>query len=200
MKKQEFLEKLRKGFAGLPQEDLEERLTFYSEMIDDRMEEGLTEEEAVFSVGAADEIVAQAVADIPMPAISKEVSRPHRRLKGWEILLLTLGSPIWLSLGIAAAAVIFSLYAVIWSVIASLWSVFGSFAACCVGAIVAGVIFAASGKLASGVAMLAAGTVCAGLSIFMLFGCRAATAGIVTLTKKSAMWIRNCFVKKEVVK
>ena len=47
MGKQEFLAQLRKGLQGLPQEDIEERLTFYSEMIDDRMEEGLSEEEAV---------------------------------------------------------------------------------------------------------------------------------------------------------
>lgn len=47
MNKQEFLVKLRKGLSGLPKEDIEERLTFYSEMIDDRMEEGLSEEEAV---------------------------------------------------------------------------------------------------------------------------------------------------------
>ena len=43
MNKQEFIALLRKGLSGLPQKELEERLTFYSEMIDDRIEEGLTE-------------------------------------------------------------------------------------------------------------------------------------------------------------
>ena len=47
MTKQEFLNQLRMGISGLPQEDISERLTFYREMIDDRMEEGLSEEEAV---------------------------------------------------------------------------------------------------------------------------------------------------------
>ena len=46
MSKQEFLEQLRRGRSGLPREDIEERLTFYSEMLEDRMEEGLSEEEA----------------------------------------------------------------------------------------------------------------------------------------------------------
>lgn len=41
MSKQEFLAELRKALSGLPQGDIEDRLTFYSEMIDDRMEEGL---------------------------------------------------------------------------------------------------------------------------------------------------------------
>ena len=47
MRKQEFLTELRKGLSGLPQDDIEERLSFYSEMIDDQIEEGLAEEEAV---------------------------------------------------------------------------------------------------------------------------------------------------------
>ena len=39
MNKQEFLMRLREGLSGLPQNEIEERLTFYSEMIDDRIEE-----------------------------------------------------------------------------------------------------------------------------------------------------------------
>ena len=38
-----FLDELRKGLSGLPEEDIQERLSFYSEMIDDGMEEGLSE-------------------------------------------------------------------------------------------------------------------------------------------------------------
>ena len=34
MNKQEFLMKLRKALSGLPKDDIDERLTFYSEMID----------------------------------------------------------------------------------------------------------------------------------------------------------------------
>ena len=52
MNKSEFLGALRKGLHGLPQDDIEERLAFYGEMIDDRTEEGLSEEEAVSAVGA----------------------------------------------------------------------------------------------------------------------------------------------------
>ena len=38
MTKQEFLARLREGLRGLPEADIEERLTFYGEMLDDRME------------------------------------------------------------------------------------------------------------------------------------------------------------------
>lgn len=198
MSKQEFLAQLRKGLSGLPQDDIEERLTFYSEMIEDQMEDGVSEEEAVSAIGSVDDIVAQVVAETPLVKIAKERIKSKRRLSAGEIVLLALGSPIWLSLGFAAFAVILSLYISLWAVIISLWSVFVSLAACSVGGVLACVIFAVGGNGASGVAMLAAGIVCAGLAIFMFYGCKAATKGTLILTKKIAIWTKNCFIKKEV--
>lgn len=197
MNKQEFLDGLRKGLSGLPQADIEERLTFYGEMLDDRIEEGLSEEEAVAAAGSVNEIVRQTVADIPLAKIAKERIKPKRRLKVWEIVLLALGSPIWLSLGVAAAAVIFALYVTVWSVIASFWSVFASLAVCAAAGVPMCVVFAAGDSGAAGIAVLSAGIVCAGLSVFMFFGCLQATKGILFLTKKFAIWLKNCFIKKE---
>lgn len=197
MSKQEFLGLLRKGLSGLPQDDIEERLTFYSEMIEDRMEEGLSEEDAVAAAGSVDEIVAQVIADTPLAKIAKERIKPKRRLKGWETVLLILGSPIWFSLAVAAFAVLFSLYVSLWAVIISLWAVFVSLAACSVGGVLACVIFAAGGSGASGVAMLAAGLACAGLTVFLFYGCRAAAKGALRLTKNVAIRIKNCFIRKE---
>ena len=96
MNKSEFLGTLRKGLHGLPQNDIEERLAFYGEMIDDRIEEGLSEDEAVSAVGDVNEIAAQTVAETPFAKIAKERIRPKRRLKAWEIVLIALGSPIFL--------------------------------------------------------------------------------------------------------
>ena len=66
MNKNEFLLKLKKGLRGLPQADIDERLTFYSEMIDDRMEEGLTETEAVEAIGSVNDVTAQILAETPL--------------------------------------------------------------------------------------------------------------------------------------
>ena len=197
MSKQEFLVQLRKGLSGLPQDDIEERLTFYSEMIEDRKEDGLSEEEAVSVIGTVDEIVAQVLAEIPLVKIAKERIKSKRRLSAGEIVILALGSPIWLSLGIAAIAVIFLLYISLWAAIISLWAVFASFAACSIGGVLACVIFAVGGNGASGLAMFAAGIACAGLSIFMFYGCKAATDGILILAKKMAIWTKKCFRGKE---
>ncbi len=197
MSKQEFLAELRKGLSGLPQDDIEERLTFYSEMLDDRIEEGLSEEEAVLAIGDVEEIVGQTVADIPFAKIAKERIKPKRQLKAWEIVLLALGAPIWLSLGVAAAAVILALYISLWAVIVSLWMVFGALAVCAVGSVPVCIIFTAGGNFFSGVAMLAAGIVCAGLSIFLFYGCKEASRGILMLTKKITILIKSCFIRRE---
>ena len=197
MNKQEFLAQLRKGLSGLPKDDIDERLAFYSELIDDRVEDGVSEEIAVSEIGNADEIISQIIADIPLGKLVKEKITPKKKMKAWEIVLLVLGSPIWLSLLIAAFAVIFSLYVVLWSVIISLWAVFACFVACGLAGIAAGIYFAIGGNKLTGIAVLGAGIACAGLSVFMFFVCKAATKGILKLTKKLAIWIKNCFIKKE---
>ena len=116
----------------------------------------------------------------------------HRR----EIVPLVLGSPLWLSLGLAAIAVIFAFYVVLWSVSVSLWAVFASLAVCAVGGLPAfAVLIARSG--AAALAILAAGMVCAGLPIFLFFGRRAATKGILTLTRRIASWLKHCFLRKK---
>ncbi len=197
MTKLMFLLSLHDRLSEFPQEDVEERLCFYSEMIEDRMEEGLSEEEAVAAVGTVEDIAEQIAADIPLTKLVKEKIRQKKGLRAWEIVLLVLGSPIWLSLLIAAFAVILSLYISLWAVIISLWAVCGSLIGCALGGIVAGIGFTCGEYVLSGIAMIGVGIVCAGLSVFMFYGCRAVTKGSLILTKKFAIWIKNCFIKKE---
>lgn len=197
MRKQEFLDLLKAKLSGLPKEDIEERLVFYGEMIDDRMEEGLTEEEAVSEIGSADEVAEQLIAETPLSKIVKEKIKPKRRLRAWEIVLLVLGSPIWLSLAIAAFAVILSLYAVLWSLIASLWAIFGALVGCALSGIASGTGFAIGVNVLTGIALVGAGIICAGLSVFLFFGCLAATKGSARLTGMIALGIKKCFIGKE---
>ena len=116
---------------------------------------------------------------------------PKRRLGVWEIVLLVLGSPIWLSLLIAAFAVILSLYISLWAVIISFWAVFASFAGCALGAVISGAIFACFGNGLIGVAMVGAGIVLFSLSVLLFFGCKAATKGIILLTKAMLLGIKK---------
>lgn len=196
MTKMKFLLSLHNRLLDLPQAEVEERLRFYSEMIEDRMEDGLSEEEAVAAIGTVDEIAAQIIADISPATLTKEITAPKKKWRAWEIVLLALGSPIWLSLLIAAFAVVLSCYAVLWSVVISLWAVFVSLIGCALACVVFGICFAPSGYGLAGIAMIGAGLVCAGLAIFLFFGCKAATKGTLFLTRKVASGIQNCFVKR----
>ena len=192
MNKKEFLKELRKGLCKLPKHDIEERLSFYGEMIDDRIEEGLSEEEAVLGVGPIDKIISQITGEAPV--LKK---KPKKTISTLEIALLILGSPIWLSLFIAAFAILFAVYVVLWSVVVALWSVAISLAACIFGGIVAAAVFFFGGNTVSAIAVLGAGVCCAGLSIFMFLICNLVTKGIISLTKKIASGIKNLFTKWE---
>lgn len=197
MNKNEFLEELRKGLSGLPQDDIEERLTFYSEMIDDRMEEGLSQEEAVAEIGSVKDIVSQIMSEIPLSRIVKEKVKPKRALRAWEIVLLALGSPIWISLLIAALAIVFSVYVVLWSVIICLWAAGLGIAGGSLGGILSAVIFTIQGNFLQGAAVLGATLVCAGIFILWFFICQQTLKGILLLTKKLALGFKYLFVGKD---
>lgn len=192
MKKSEFLSALERALAVLPREDAQERLNFYSEMIEDRMEEGLSEAEAVGAVGAPAEIAAQILREFPRETVK---TGNKRRLKGWETALLILGSPLWLSLLVAAVAVVLSLYASLWALVISLWAAFVSLIAAGGATAVMGGDFALRGQGIPGAAMLGVGMVALGLGIFLFFGCRAATAWT---WKLPGMLVRNLAKRREV--
>lgn len=196
MTKMQFIISLHNKLSGLPQNEIEERLNFYSEMIEDRIEEGVSEEEAVAQIGTVDEIAEQIIADIPLTKIAKEKIKPKRRIKAWEIVLLILGSPLWLSVLIAIFAVIFSFYVCLWAVIISLWASFVAIIGGAFGGIASGVVLVLNKNGLTGILLIAAGLVCAGISIFFFFGCKAATKGIVFLTKKPILSLKKSFIKK----
>ena len=180
MCKEEFLARLEARLSSLPRADREERLNFYSEMIDDRMEEGLSEAEAVAAVDTAEEFTA----DLSVP-------KQKRGWKVWAVVLLVLGAPLWLSLLIAAAAVAVSVFISVWAVVISLWAVFGALAGSALGVLAGGAMLACCGHGLTGTAMAGLGLVCAGLSIFAFFGCRAVSRGMWMLTKMPFAKIRK---------
>ena len=197
MCKQEFLTRLREGLTGLPAHDVAERLAFYSEMIDDRTEDGLSEEDAVSQIGSVEEIVSQIAAETPLSELVKERIGSRKQRPVWEVVLLVIGSPVWVSLLIAAFAFAFSLYISFWAVIVSLWVADLAFAVGAFAGAAAGVLMLCRGALPQGSLMLGAGLVLAGLSVFLFFGCRAITRGALRLTRKLAVGIKTLFLGKE---
>lgn len=197
MNKEGFLNSLREALSGLPQDDVEERLEFYGEMIDDLTEEGLTEEEAVAKIGPVEDIREQTVGEIPLSKLVREKVRPERSPRAWEIVLLILGFPVWFPLIIAAFAVILSLYIVIWSLVISLWAVEISLWACVLAGIVAAVYMLTVGNASLALAAFGIALAAAGLSILMFFACVAASKGAAALAGKAVKGFKRLIIGKE---
>lgn len=202
MTKRDFLAGLEKKLSELPKEDIKERLGFYSEMIDDRIEEGISEEEAVAEIMSSEKLDIES-SDGLMPESqdalreSGSLQKKKRRLKAWEITLIAVGSPIWLSLGIAAFAVVISVYAVLFSVAISFWALFASLAASSVGGILVGFIISLNSNLLSGAATVGAAIACAGLAIFAFFMCKTVTKMTLIFVKKASLCIIKSFRRRE---
>ena len=104
MTKQLFLNELSAALHGLPREERYRTLSYYDELIDDRMEDGQSEEEAVESLGSPEQIAREILGE-EEPPVSTGTGR-----KVWLIILLVLGFPFWGSLLLAAAIVLLCVY------------------------------------------------------------------------------------------
>ena len=198
MTKQAFIDKLTVELAALPQDviDVEERIGFYSEMIDDRIEAGLSEEAAVAACGNIEDIISQIISEIPLGKLVKEKIKPKRSVAWWEILLIILGSPLWITLLAALFVIVIAVYAVIWSCIASIWAVDVALAGTFLGGAVSSILLLCT-SVPSGIAMLGIALFSAGAALAFFFVCRIATVGTAKLTKKIAIGIKRLFIKKE---
>ena len=195
MTKVEFLDKLGKGLSGLPKEEINNRLDFYSEIIDDKIEDGLSEEQAVEELGSVESIINGILKETPIINLVKQKIKEKRKLKTWEIVLICVGSPIWLSLLISLVAVGISVYVSIWAGIISLWAV--GIALFVSGFCSAVLSLISIMSLDAGVILVMLGifNIAVGLSILLLFCCKIVTKSMISLTKNLLLMVKKAFVK-----
>ena len=125
MNKREYLDRLEDLLACLSKEQRAESLSFYEEMIDDRIEEGMTEEEAVAALDAPG-IAAEAILD-ELPAVPRAVAKTRRKSRVLLWAAVIVGSPIWLSLLVAFLIVAVTVYVCIWMLAVCIWVVAAAF-------------------------------------------------------------------------
>ena len=196
MNKIEFLTVLRERLQGLPEEDINKSIDFYCEMIDDRVEDGMSEEEAVEALGNIEEIISQILSEVSLPKLVKEKVKPKRALKVWEIVLLVLGAPLWIPLLAAVILTVLAVYLSVWSVIISLYVVDLAVVICGIAFVRLAVAFLFGGQFVSGGVALGAGLVCMGLSILLFFAFNLVTKGILWASKKVLLGIKGLFIGK----
>lgn len=196
MNKNEFITQLQNKLSDLSQDDIQKSVDYYSEMIDDRIEDGLTEEEAVEAIGSVEEIAQRILMETPLPKLVKAKVTPKRSMKGWEIALIIIGFPLWLPLIITAASIVFSVFVTIWSVIISLYAVVFSLFASAAACIFAMFVEFTAGNIAHGLLALGASLICAGIAILLFLLFNQIAKLIIKLCKLIVNAIKSCFVKK----
>ena len=194
MTREQFLNQLREKLSGLPSEDIEDRISFYYEMIDDMMDEGKTEEEAVAEIGSVDDVVYEIAQETPLVKIVKERIKPKRRLAAWEIVLLVLGFPLWFPLALTALILLLVAYILFWVFVIVAYAVEASLIVGSVAFIIVAFVNLFNGgsfAIPMGIALL-----CGGGGALFFFACWYITKGTIALHKKIFTSIKAKFIKK----
>lgn len=200
MNKAEFLNELKKQISEYPVEETEKSMEYYAEMIDDRVEDGMTEAEAVASLGTVDSIANQIKCELPITTLVKQRAKEQskgRKMPVWAIVLLICGFPLWGGIVAFILGMIIMFYSLIWAMDVVLWSVVLSFGAGALSGIIGFFVSLFRLSLGSAVFYLGGGMLCGGLGIFIFIGTLLITKGIILGTKRCFLWIKQAIVGKE---
>ena len=194
MNKKEFLTELRSKLQGLPKDDLDNRISFYDEMIEDRKDEGKSEEDAVAEIGSVDDVVKQIAQETPLVKLVKERTKPKRALRAWEIVLIILGFPLWFPLLLTAFILMFVGYLLVWILVIVSYVLEGSLMAGAGGGLVIFLAYLFNGDfnlISLGFTMASLGA-----AILLIFGCIGATKVSIKLSKAILTGIKTAFIRK----
>ena len=213
MKKEQFLRELGLRLASLPYADKKRSLDYYSEMIADRMEDGISEEEAVNKMGTPAFAAEKILTELPITTLAR--ARAGGQRSAFSIVMIILAAPIWISLLAAAFSILisvfaalFSIIAVVFSLIITLWAAEAAFALGGAAGIIAcplAILFAKNMPLAFFV--LGGGLVLIALAIFFYYGAIYATKGLLYASKgilklygPICRFIKFCLIRKEAIR
>ena len=178
MTKQEFLTTLENHLQALPRSEIDKTLAYYSEIIDDRMEEGMSEAEVVGNLGTPEAVARQIIQDMPIASLIKERTQKKRSIAQNIVLICTF--PLWMPLLLALLSVIFALYMAFWAVVVALFAVVFSMVVAGLAVCVAAA-FAFPVNVGMALACLGAGLILLGIGMLLLVPVWAASKGILRL-------------------
>lgn len=196
MLKSEFLKQLENRLVGIPKEDLNRTIDYYNEIISDKQEDGMSEEEAINSLGSIDEIVKDILNEIPIKKLVKEKLQLNRKLKTWEIVLLSATSIIWVPIAIVMFAVILVLYVCLWSGVISLGAAAISCLASSFIAIIGSIDFI-TGNVCNGLFLIGTGIASLGIGVLLGILTFKFAKIMVIVCKKIILKIKSLFIRGE---
>ena len=186
MTRDEFLDRLGELLACLPAEQVEETKQFYAEAIADRMEDGMSEEEAVAAMGTPGEVAEAALDDLP--AVPRAIARTRRRSTALLWVLTIVGSPVWVPLLLAFAAVAVTIYVCIWVLALCVWIIAACFGAVGVTNLALMTVGVKVGLIPYALVTLGCGIALLGVALLVGAGAWAVSKQIARL---SALWAKK---------
>lgn len=196
MNKEIFLHQLRIRLSQLPESEIQTRLDYYNELIEDMVEDGMDEEAAVASFGNVNDIAEKIMQDTRLSTLVKTKVTPKNGWSTTAIILAIVGSPLWVPLLFAFVAVIASVYMVIWSLIVSIFAIVLSLGIMGVYLVFKSFLLFPSG-LPTVIFTVGCGFGFAGLCLLAFLGAKEVTIKLVQLTKWIFIQIKSLFIKKE---
>ncbi len=189
MTKNEFTKVLKSRISHLPKAERKKILQYYYEMISERMEDGMSEAEAIDALGNLDELFSEYA---PVPKEPKK----SVKLRAWHIIMLIIGAPLWISLVVVILCLVMVFYIVIWVLVIAFYAIFLALAASGFALIMASFWALFVGGVPYFFAFFGAGIFLSGLAILWLLACNAFAKAMAKVTGKSAKGIFRFFFKR----
>lgn len=217
MTKTVFLEKVRSGISSLSENDIKRWIDYYSEMIDDRIEDGISEEDAVAAMGSVDDVISHILRDENAEPTNINNAEPNKKDKNlfdtikdfinrhvtdenriWVILVVVLAVPIWVpvltSLFGAIVSVVVSLFSVVVGIYAGAVALVAAFVGCVVKGIA---VLSVGALLGSAMMYFGIGFICLGIGILMFLLANLCARLIIKGIKFVCSYVKSKIQKKE---
>ena len=194
MKKNEFIRELKYRLSGYPRDVVVNAVNYYTECIEDAVEDGRDEEEAVAALGSMDEIVRNTLRDVPLTKLVKERVSPKRKLTGFEVIILILGFPIWFPLLIAAWAIFFAFYVVIWSLVFTIAVTSIALIAAGIVAFIGSIGTIYTGAFGPAVFGMGSGLICFAVGLFMVLAVPGLAKGALAIGRGFLLGVKKLFI------
>ena len=189
MTKNEFTRVLKSRINHLPKSERRKILQYYYEMISERMEDGMTEAEAIAALGDLDELFSE------YAPVQKEPKKGVR-LRAWHIIMLIIGSPLWICLVAAMLCVLLAFYIVIWALVICFYVIFAALAVSGFACAMASVLSLFYGGAPYFFILFGAGAFLSGLAMLWLIPCNLFAKAMAKITAKTAKGIFKFFFKR----
>ena len=195
MKKLEFIKELRSRLKGYPKDVVDNAVNYYSECIDDAVEDGRTEEGRSGPWAAWTKSSGTPLRMSHSSKLVKNKVKPDHRLNAFGIIILIIGFPLWFPLLMTACAIFFAFYVV-------LWSLFIAFAATAFGLVAGGLValiasFPAFGAgIGFGLMSLGAALLCIGIGMVLIACLPLLVKGVLAIGRGFLLGVKALFIRK----